>query len=97
MCIQVAKPGQTYQLRSDEDEDCLFLNVWTPPGVAIKGLKLPVLIWIHGGGYGAGDGRQDTTELIKHNNDSFIGVQIQYRVSCPHTARRGRSNIDWQR
>jgi carboxylesterase type B len=27
------------------DEDCLFLNVWAPPGAE----DLPVLVWIHGG------------------------------------------------
>lgn len=30
-------------------EDCLYLNVWLPPG-ASAGDKLPVMVWIHGGG-----------------------------------------------
>lgn len=37
------------------DEDCLYLNVWTP-AAGQKGKKLPVAMWIHGGGYREGFG-----------------------------------------
>jgi len=58
-------------------EDCLFLNVYAPQ----KASELPVLVHIHGGGYGVGDGREDLSKLINANNNTFIGVSIQYRVS----------------
>ena len=38
-------------------EDCLFLNVFTPD-TAREGDKLPVLIYIHGGGYTGGCGHE---------------------------------------
>ena len=37
------------------DEDCLTLNVWTPARDAKAGL--PVMVWIHGGGFVRGSGR----------------------------------------
>ncbi|MFM8858196.1 MAG: carboxylesterase family protein, partial [Actinomycetota bacterium] len=37
------------------DEDCLFLNVFTPAD-AHTGSALPVLVWIHGGAYLNGSG-----------------------------------------
>src|SRR5690606_33061207 len=36
------------------DEDCLYLNVWTP-GVADDAAR-PVMVWFHGGGYAIGSG-----------------------------------------
>lgn len=37
----------------DVSEDCLSLNVWTP---SIDAKKRPVLVWMHGGGFTAGNG-----------------------------------------
>jgi len=67
-------PGLTSTLA---DEDCLFLNVYVPANAS----NLPVLVWIHGGGYGLGNGQQDLSRIINANNNNFIGVAIQYRVS----------------
>ncbi|KAF2729424.1 carboxylesterase type B [Polyplosphaeria fusca] len=62
------------------DEDCLFLNVYAPANASTA--KLPVLVWIHGGGYGLGDGTLDMTEFINANDDGIVGVAIQYRLGA---------------
>jgi para-nitrobenzyl esterase len=59
-------------------EDCLFLNVWTP---AVRAnAKLPVMLWIYGGGFNEGSGQvavYDGTELAKKG---AIVVSVNYRV-----------------
>ncbi|KAL6702832.1 hypothetical protein ACN47E_000918 [Coniothyrium glycines] len=62
------------------DEDCLFLNVYAPQSE--PGRQLPVLVWIHGGGYGAGNGQQDMRAIINDNDNAFVAVTIQYRLGA---------------
>ncbi|KAL8724491.1 MAG: hypothetical protein Q9166_007925 [cf. Caloplaca sp. 2 TL-2023] len=63
---------------STGDEDCLFLSVYAPQNA----MNLPVFVWIHGGGYRVGQGNQDLSMIINTNNNSFIGVVIQYRLGA---------------
>jgi para-nitrobenzyl esterase len=59
-------------------EDCLYLNVWTPKAAA--GAKLPVMVWIYGGGFQAGatsEGRQDG-EALAHKG--VVVVSMNYRL-----------------
>ena len=60
------------------NEDCLFLSVYSPKNAT----NLPVLVYIHGGGYGQGQGNTDMSPIINANNDRFVAVAIQYRVSA---------------
>ncbi|KAJ5956434.1 hypothetical protein N7501_010713 [Penicillium viridicatum] len=60
------------------NEDCLFLNLYVPPGAK----DLPVLLWIHGGGYGLFGAEYDPSEWINTNDNGFIAVMIQYRLGA---------------
>jgi para-nitrobenzyl esterase len=60
-------------------EDCLTVNVYTPAKEKDKG-KLPVMFWIHGGGYSGGSASEP-----RHNGDFMPGkgvilVTINYRL-----------------
>lgn len=59
------------------DEACLFLNVWTPH--LTPGAKLPVLVWIHGGGNTEGSGEWPPLgeTLARHG---IVVVSINYRL-----------------
>jgi para-nitrobenzyl esterase len=61
------------------DEDCLYLNIWTPAGAQED--RLPVMVWIHGGGFLTGSGSLPTYEgqnLAKKGN--VVVVTINYRL-----------------
>ena len=63
---------------SGKGEDCLYLNVWTPAKSASE--KIPVLVWIYGGGFGGGstsDPNHDGANLAKKG---VVLVTIAYRV-----------------
>jgi len=59
------------------DEDCLFLNVYTPAN-ATPASRLPVMFWIHGGSLITGEGTDyDPTALVKRG---VVAVTINYRL-----------------
>ena len=51
-CLQPLVEGSYVLEPVPQDEDCLYLNVWTPS--ATVGDALPVMVWIHGGAFFAG-------------------------------------------
>ena len=70
MCPQ----GNPAQLKPDMSEDCLNLNIWSG---AQPGEKRPVLVWIHGGGFGGGSNRIDGEPLARLG---LVVVSINYRL-----------------
>ena len=48
-CMQKPFPSDAAPLGTAPDEDCLVLNIWRPAGAA--GGRLPVMVWIYGGGF----------------------------------------------
>lgn len=69
-----------------QNEDCLYLDVKSPRAVFESGRKnLPVLVWIHGGGFAGGSKNGvDPTGLIaqglRNGKTGFVYVGINYRV-----------------
>jgi para-nitrobenzyl esterase len=60
-------------------ENCLFLNVYTPPRQA--GHPLPVMVWIHGGGFTGGAGRIYDGAVLAAKRHVIV-VTINYRLSA---------------
>ncbi len=60
------------------DEDCLFLNVFTP---AADGRKRPVMVWVHGGGYVEGSANEYSGVQLATQGDVVV-VAINYRVGA---------------
>jgi len=61
------------------DEDCLYLNVWTPAQSA--GEKLPVIFWVHGGAFMTGYGHSAHFDGEHFARQGVILVTINYRLN----------------
>ena len=63
-----------------QSEDCLYLNVWTPR--KRSGGKLPVMVWIHGGGFTHGCGHQPGYNGTEFAKRGVVLVTINYRLGA---------------
>ena len=63
----------------DYSEDCLFLNVFTPD-TAKAGDRLPVIVYIHGGGFTGGCGHEKHFDGPRWPEQGVIGVTLNYRL-----------------
>ncbi|MFC5496893.1 carboxylesterase/lipase family protein [Caenimonas terrae] len=61
-----------------QSEDCLFLNVWAPAGAAPA--SLPVMVWIHGGGFAGGSGSDLRSDGEAMARRGVVVVSFNYRA-----------------
>ena len=88
-CLQLASPLGGIEAEDSEgfggSEDCLYLNVWAPrsepENVPAAGERLPVMVWIHGGGNTIGQGgaaMYDGARLA--GREGVVVVSFNYRL-----------------
>ena len=79
-CMQRLSPNADYWFRGDGmSEDCLFLNVWTPATSGRE--KLPVLVYIFGGGFQNGDGSEPRYDGESMARKGIVAVSLNYRTN----------------
>ena len=70
--------GIIQQIQQKEDEDCLYLNIWTP---GLDDARRPVMVWIHGGAFTMGSGTEANyrdSNLVSRGD--VVLVTINYRL-----------------
>jgi para-nitrobenzyl esterase len=61
------------------NEDCLYLNVWTPPTRSLR--ERPVFVWLHGGANAIGAGSDYNAEMLTRTGDIVV-VTVNYRLGA---------------
>jgi para-nitrobenzyl esterase len=77
-CMQTGQPGDVDPLNPLMSEDCLYLNVWTPAKSADD--RLPVMVWIYGGGFKIGSGSEPWYNGAHLAKKGVIVVTVNYRL-----------------
>ncbi len=82
-CIQVLRPHDINHYFGEEPsgEDCLYLNIWVPPE-AKPGSKLPVIVFIYGGGGTIGSSGMAVYDGENVARQGAIFVNMNYRVGA---------------
>jgi len=89
MCLQVLRSRTMNHYFGNEatSEDCLYLNVWSPPvgdfqGSPARAEKLPVIVWIYGGGFNVG-----SASMANYSGENLVAsgvvrVNLAYRLGA---------------
>jgi para-nitrobenzyl esterase len=75
-CPQTAMAGLP---QSPQSEDCLYLNVMTPAKTVAE--SLPVMVWMHGGGYSFGSGNDLLSNLHRLPQHGVVVVTVTMRLN----------------
>ena len=76
-CAQVVTLG-VFAGPANNNEDCLYLNVFTPN--LDPSARLPVIFWIHGGGYVDGESNDYDASKLASDGKTVV-VTINYRLN----------------
>ena len=76
-CMQLPFPGDAAPLGTPPAEDCLVVNVWRP---ADASTKLPVMVWIYGGGFVNGGSSPAVYDGSQFAKRGVVLVSFNYRV-----------------
>lgn len=80
-CMQGGNPWPPETPTEPQSEDCLYLNVWRPAGLA-QNARLPVMLWIPGGGWTDGSGSAPLYDGSSLARRGVIVITINYRVGA---------------
>ena len=77
--VQAVVFGDMNSRSKEFNEDCLYLNVWTPAKRNTAGL--PVLVYFYGGGFVAGDASEPRYDGASMARKGIVVVSVNYRLN----------------
>ncbi|MBT8308103.1 MAG: carboxylesterase family protein [Maribacter sp.] len=78
-CAQSGWGGTPGTISEGSSEDCLFLNIWRPANATAES-QIPVMVWIHGGGFVGGSGSGPGNAGNEFAKKGVILITINYRL-----------------
>jgi len=80
MCLQSLRSRTMNHYFGNEatSEDCLYLNLWAPAA----GERLPVIVWIYGGGFNVGSASMANYSGENLARDGVVRVNLAYRLGA---------------
>ncbi len=77
--IHAARAFNVFPQIQTISEDCLYLNIWTPP-TAKAGAMMPVMVYIHGGGFRSGSPNDREISGAEMAKKGVIYIGVAYRL-----------------
>ncbi len=78
-CMQTPFPSDAAPLGEEPAEDCLYINVWKPDTVTSAD-KLPVMVWIYGGGFVNGGSSPAVYDGAALAQQGVVLISMNYRL-----------------